>query len=450
MRFFFLFFFVVSVSAQSIPVSEGENFKNVFYSSVQNRVYFIYEDFGVKYDLVNWTSEKIILNNQRANNSLIHHVSINKKDYLLDQLGGMVYEFKNDSLHRIDNSFTHKMQLDASVFVYDNNFYKYGGYGFWSFRNFITKFNFSTKEWDLVPFFKSNEIPKGSSNSYVKIIGDYLYVLGGIQGVKNNPLLSEENTEVWRFDMKNHIWNNLGTLNIPTQKIILDKIVDYGDLTLIFGGSKVYRLDLKNNKFEFFEQNKNFMKMSTLTKPFVIDDKLIFSYYEGQEDDVLRIGKRSIDTVFGSLIASGTIIKNNSFVFIILCCMLFFVLLYVLYVFLKRRKENLKKIVLTKSGEFLYRGKIIHLGVLEANMLNLLVRSKTPVHASDFLNIMDTPQFNYSHQTRILNDAIHKINNLYATLLQNEDELIVVSKSKLDKRLKEYTVDGGLFRIQKR
>lgn len=447
--FLFIIFLSTCIHSQSLPVSQGSKIKNSFYSINKKNIYFFYPDFGIKYDIQNSTFKKINTTDQRVNKSIVDYVSINDKDYLLDQLGGMVYEFKNDSLYRIDNSFTHKMQLGSSVFVYKNHFYKYGGYGFWSNRNFITKFSFITKQWELVSFVNSKEIPDGSSKSYSKMIGDYLYILGGITQLKNNPLVTKENTEVWRFNMKEEIWENLGVLNIPNKKIKLKNIVDFGDLTLIFDENQIYRLDLKNNRFETFERKGKLISQFPFDmRPFIIKDEIIFLYYDGQESSIPKIGSQKVDLLFNALITSDKIIKNNhAFVYTILILSLLIVL-FILFYFIKKEQENRRKIILTKSDQFIYKRKTIQFEDLENKILILLVTSKSTIHSSDILDLINQSHFNYSHQTRILNDSLYKINQMFKTIFQNDSEFIIIRKSQVDKRLKEYSVNKNLFLVK--
>ena len=103
---------------------------------------------------------------------------------------------------------------------------------------------------------------------------------------------------------------------------------------------------------------------------------------------------------------------------------------------------------MTKKGAFFFKKKRMHLGDLEHKIISLLLQSEKVIYTSDLLNIMDTPQFNYSHQTRILNDVLQKINDLYKTLSQQESNLIVTRKSSLDKRLKEYVIDKNIFVVK--
>ena len=126
-------------------------------------------------------------------------VSVNFKNYFLDPLGGGVYLFENYKIKRIDTSYKHRMQIESSVFTYRNGIYKYGGYGFWSNRNFITKFNFETNQWDFVTHLNSKELPSGSHKSIVKMIEDDLYVYGGLKVNEFNPNIIEDNNEIWNL-----------------------------------------------------------------------------------------------------------------------------------------------------------------------------------------------------------------------------------------------------------
>ena len=58
--------------------------------------------------------------------------------YFIHGSGGLVYTLANDTLIRIDNSFDHGMQYGSPVFEHEGTIFKYGGYGFWSMRDFFT------------------------------------------------------------------------------------------------------------------------------------------------------------------------------------------------------------------------------------------------------------------------------------------------------------------------
>lgn len=66
-----------------------------------------------------------------------YHFNINKQTYLVHVGSGPVLEYRNDSIVRIDNSFLHKNQYDASPFIYKEQICLFGGYGMFTDKNII-------------------------------------------------------------------------------------------------------------------------------------------------------------------------------------------------------------------------------------------------------------------------------------------------------------------------
>ena len=58
----------------------------------------------------------------------------------------------------------------------------YGGYGFWSFKNYITFFDKATGQWEILKT-KSEYIPQARWKAISQLIKDKLYVFGG----RNTP-----------------------------------------------------------------------------------------------------------------------------------------------------------------------------------------------------------------------------------------------------------------------
>ena len=77
-------------------------------------------------------SKEIKYYNKDYNLKSFKPVIINNEFYFVSNIGGLVLKLKNDSIKRIDKSFNHKMQVESSIFTYNNEIYRYGGYGFFS------------------------------------------------------------------------------------------------------------------------------------------------------------------------------------------------------------------------------------------------------------------------------------------------------------------------------
>ena len=79
--------------------------------------------------------------------------------------GGQVYKKKGrEGYYRIDKSFDHRIQSESTIIFKNDTIFKFGGYGFWSMRNFITYFNFDQSEWFALEY-SDNNLSDGYSNT---------------------------------------------------------------------------------------------------------------------------------------------------------------------------------------------------------------------------------------------------------------------------------------------
>src|SRR5215831_3150034 len=77
----------------------------------------------------------------------------NKRDlFLLLQGTHWVYKFDTASFqfYRLDTTFYRGSNFDCYFFSYNNTLYQYGGYGFWSNRDFLTYYVAKTRDWELI------------------------------------------------------------------------------------------------------------------------------------------------------------------------------------------------------------------------------------------------------------------------------------------------------------
>ena len=57
--------------------------------------------------------------------------------------GGPVLKFDAKSLVRVDNSVEQRNQFGTALFSHENKIFMYGGYGFWTYKDYLTYFDFS-------------------------------------------------------------------------------------------------------------------------------------------------------------------------------------------------------------------------------------------------------------------------------------------------------------------
>jgi len=188
----------------------------------------------------------------------IYHFNIKKHTYLVHAGCGPVLEYRNDSIVRIDNSFLHKNQFGASPFIYKEQICLFGGYGLFTDKNIITRFDFATKEWLLLNS-KGEEVPSARNASLYYCDNDGLYIFGGWS---NKTIATfEKDSSIWYFNFTTLKWICLGNYNETLLKIIAKSPLSYSTFQTnnklyLQNVESIIEIDFKNNTICFFE-NKN-------------------------------------------------------------------------------------------------------------------------------------------------------------------------------------------------
>ncbi len=174
-------------------------------------------------------------------------LSILKKTYFVHEGCGVVLEYRNDSIVRIDNSFLHKNQFGAASFVYKDEIYFFGGYGMFTHKNILTKYDFKLREWLLVKTFKDEKLPPLTS-SYFNISGNYLYVFGGSWTIKSD--IFENKEDVWQLNLKTMIWKKFKTnlfQSCPSYTSNCNNTIYFNNSIIFKNCKSIAGIDFKNN-----------------------------------------------------------------------------------------------------------------------------------------------------------------------------------------------------------
>jgi len=149
---------------------------------------------------------KLDLDDSSLNNMAVAH--IHGKTYLYDYAGGVVVEYSNQSFTRHDKSFTHKNQYYSAHFVHDNQIYLLGGYGLFTTKNILTRYDFKAREWFLVE--TSGDIPEFITTNVFQVIGDQLYFINS--NFKSPNLTEHIDEAVYVLDLNQFTLKKLGLL----------------------------------------------------------------------------------------------------------------------------------------------------------------------------------------------------------------------------------------------
>lgn len=374
---------------------------------------------------------------------------VKNKTYLVHSGCGPVLEYRNDSLVRIDKSFLHSNQHGASTFTYNNEIYFFGGYGLFTTKNFITKFDFNTKEWRLIKT-KNNHLITPLVSSYYFKSKDYFYVFGG----HNQTMYDEElknNEFLYRLNLKSMNWERFKTdfFNQDEKRNISLKngtcLFEYGGELIVLDKQKLFKINFNKNTYVEYETdfvissinlvvNKN--TIAALTEDLSINTK---SNYVVSLFPINKIFKKSIN--------------EQSFYYeeqpYYLYGLAFFILLGLF--FLAYNKRSFITYYLSPSFPFQYlvssqvlyfKGKKVkHLSEDDIKILNKIASHPNQFISLNEFNEMFTIDYETENYAAIVKRREKKL-EVFLKLLANVSsydikDLIHERKNEVDKRIKE-------------
>ena len=351
--------------------------------------------------------------------------------------GGHVYKVYNDTLKREDFSFNHKMSFGSAVFVKNDTIYKFGGYGFWSSRNFFTYFDNSSKEWE---FHASNSLslPPPIHNFNYRLFDEEFIITNGYSPNVNTGLKNQIVSDILKYNFTDRKWDNLGVSNLPKYDNIIEIDKD------VFYARKLKKMDFifvdyLNNIFYDVETANTSIPINGLNS--IIKGDTLYAYKEGNflkkpyreliytskriGSTEKRIYLRSIELINGLGLSSFTLLT----------------LLISIILFLKYRQNQKPRI--TQLG-LRFKGTSYDMIESEKKIIEAII-SKEEVMSQEVYDLVENDNLSYPQNNKIKNDTIKKINNKLEKVLGIK-EFIKSKKLPEDARvLVYYTEDSDLF-----
>ena len=448
--FIFIILFTSFSYSQSINLGLLKDFKQTVFLKKSMQLIVLTEDSLMTYDLIKWRKINGVKLKIPENFEMYRSNPIIVKNqlYIVDNFGGGVYKVDNDSLVRIDNSFEHKMQINSSVFEYDNTIYRYGGYGFWSVRNFFTYFDINSREWDIVPPKGSDKFPTGSLDHVVKISNGSFYIFGGNSPNLQNPKNSVSNNEVWKFNFKKMSWEFLGnskidfdsfSFNFPyvDKQIFFKQKNNFVHVVNIIGGS--YKVFEKKSIQSLIVESKNLQSF--------YDNGLFYCFINSHQDGTIHLTTRNEDEFFGDLIEEGSLYETNDKWFLIGLLFIAPILLFVLFIKIKQQLIK-KKLIKISNDKLIYKNIIHPFDAKEIQILKLLLKTDDLVQSSQIMDIVENKTLHYAHNIKVKNYLMENLNFKLKTVLRTDNDIITSQKSEEDKRIKIYYIDKSYFFIK--
>lgn len=142
--------------------------------------------------------------------STLKPINIKGKLYFIYPGGGIVYEYSDHSLKRIDAAFKFNNSYNAKVFVYKDQLFSIGGYGFWSGIDFLTQYNELLGTWNIID--TTGELPGSIVQGGMIILNNELWLVGFSNMLTNSQTMKHiPNAYVLNLDTK--IWKRKGIIN---------------------------------------------------------------------------------------------------------------------------------------------------------------------------------------------------------------------------------------------
>ncbi len=349
----------------------------------------------------------------------------NKQVKIVSIPHGFVYESTNDTLRRIDLSYKHSMTNQSHVFERNDTIFKFGGYGYWSNRNFFSYFSNSSKQWE---FYKTNKgpLPPGLSNSIgVLTKEDKLFVLQGELIDNFTGVKKARNINVWKFDFNSKTWQDMGVSNIPN--LDRHKVLQSG--LLIGTTSKENELvlvDLENNKFEQFQKNNS--TFTLFGKSAVIHQNKLFNVLGdsiisiGLSNEIPSLNIKNPKSIYYNTATLFSGLYNTALITI--------ALIAAIVIFLRYKRNQSPKI--SELG-IRYKGVSYHLTGKEKRILQEIIVNDT-VSSQRMYDLVESSTLSYPHNNKIKNDTIKKVNKKIYKIL-NVKDFIESKKDEKDQRV---------------
>ena len=434
-----------SSTAQFVPC---ERSYTVFYNPFLQKIKSLDDfngniDIGKSSDILPLASTTFGPNKQEL---IKHHGKI----YLFLAQTGFIFEMsepQGDSVvfRKIDNTININYNISCTNFIYKNQIYNYGGYGFWNKFSNVRKYNKIDKEWDIQP--TNIEVFSADRYDWFSPIEGRLYV--PFQKMENkglkDPKFKDDGFEYssYYLDIKTFDWVKTGKLSNELIKLINEKS-NYGNIPHDDGrffliNDEAYLFDYVHNKLyksKKADLNQFFIRNSSDVTIFFYKGKY-YKYIPGLQSFVTwEIHSNDLQLLDFPIWG----IDYTNLIFILALCLVIILILLFVWLFKQRVKKKIEqaqlKVLKTKTMNQAFTET-------EISLIQLLINAnsaKKNVEIADINRVLGIKDKNVGLQKKVRSDVINAINDKYIFITQGENNLIASVRKEDDKRFYEYFV----------
>ena len=372
------------------------------------------------------SKKKLTYNNVDFNE--IYVEVLNMVPYFFHKSGGYVFELRNDSILRIDNSYNHRLHNASLNFSYNNTHYRFGGYGFFNRNQNLVFYNNKTNEWNL-KFNFQDDLKRGISDvRFHSIIDNNLFIYGGSVSYNGGPKIKYD-PSIYRINLIDNNLKKTGELN-PDFPGIRNYVSNDHYVFLLSSLGEVIFFDKKKELFHINKVDFNpklligvkdkkvfYLTNSTFENNFKIDSFYINDFIENKNVNQFLIHKKKDDTI-----------------------QIFFFLILIVFILIFTKDFKKKKIIIGKNYILDQNGIKVKLTIEQIDFLNFLKEKRTNV---ELLSFLGNSHLDIGHQNRLKIIFISSLNNTFSTLFGFT--IIISEKDPKDNRSIIYKLNGDFI-----
>jgi len=347
------------------------------------------------------------------------------KPFIVSTEGGMIWSVDKTGLKRVDNSYNHKLSFGSNVFVHQDTIFKFGGYGYWSNRNFLTYFSTVTKEWEFYPVNPDTYLPPAVSRARGVYSDGHFYFDGGLTVDNHNGVSNYDSKNVWRFDFSSKSWTDLGVTNFESPRF--SESVDIGNGQILVRKGRIQSTD---DSFVLDYVNNTISTIDPIPNYFAIQNQLIAndSLYNYRQGVLIGVG---LDELTANMRSTKSLYLDSSSLFYNLTQIVGIVLIFIFILLIYLYKLNRNRPRLTDTGLVVNR-EHHSLNPKELIILNLLVYNIN-VNSKTISDKIRDPQLSAAQNNKIKLDLINSTDRKVSKAL-GINRFIHTKKSVRDKR----------------
>ena len=429
-----IYFNILTKSGYFFGNIETKNFKFFKYKTPLPKELFD-DQSGSEIDLQALIPLKAVSDSQRKEFN-------QRRVYLLYPGGGILYEFFNGSVNRIDSSFAQRNQYAGAFFSYKNQLYLLGGYGFWKTKSILTKFNFNSGDWEYI---KTNGVaPDGVSNPVFTIKDNTLYLFDFFERPQNQAPI--KNPNLYSLNLETLTWEKGGLINpsfIGEKNTSGDRFFNINDRVILnkMESPRVFEIDLNNNKIKRYADNLLLYKSGGRS---IVKNGIIISSVRNTSNNTNSITYYDLSDLDKSVISEEYFIRGTiSFVNYLFGGG---IALIIILIFLWLSNDRVSKSYFVSSNSLFNSLNQINLNPDEAKVI-LLFTKKEVVPNKEVLVLFEEKGKTKDFATKRKNKTIESLNKKFKRVFGKK--IIVKEKDKLDSRLTNYALNNKIKLFKK-